>query len=129
MDEGTTRADLARAAVQALAFTIRRSIELLVPGDRARAGSGAASEVVLLTGGGAREAVVQQLLADVLGRDVQRVEVRSSSATGAALLAARGTGGRLAPLRRRGPVVVPAPTPTLAADYERWLARVPVADA
>jgi xylulokinase len=129
MDEGTTRADLARAAVQALAFTIRRSIELLLPVARARAGGHATSEVVLLTGGGAREAVVQQLVADVLGRGVQRVEVRSSSATGAALLAARGTGGQLAPLRRRGPVVVPVPTPTLAADYERWLARVPVADA
>lgn len=129
MDQGTTRADLARAAVHALAFTVRRSIELFPDFDRTLVGNDASSDVVLLTGGGAREPAVQQLLADVLGRGVQRVEVRSSSATGAAVLAARGTGGHLAPLRRHGAVVMPASASALAAGYERWLLRAPVADA
>jgi xylulokinase len=128
MDQATTRADLARAAVHALAFTIRRASELLPAADPTL-GGGPPSDVVRLTGGGAREPAVQQLLADALGRAVQQVEVRSSSAVGAAVLAARGTAGQLAISRQRGPIVVPGPAPGLAAAYERWLARASVADA
>jgi xylulokinase len=67
---------------------------------------------------------MQQLLADVLGRPVQRVEVRSSSATGAAVLAARGVGTTLDPVRRRGPVVSPRPAPALDGAYDRWLGNI-----
>ncbi len=122
LDQATTRDDLARAALEALAFTVRRAVELL-PAAPASAGS------VCLTGGGGREPALQQLLADVLGREVQRVEVRSSSATGAAVLAARGTGGALAPQRRQGPVVTPRRAVALDEAYHRWLSRAPVADA
>ena len=89
LDQATTRDDLARAALEALVFTVRRAVELLPAAPASAAGP------VCLTGGGGREPALQQLLADVLGREVQRVEVRSSSATGAAVLAARGTGGVL----------------------------------
>jgi xylulokinase len=123
LDQATTRDDLARAALEALVFTVRRAVELLPDAPASTRGS------VCLTGGGGREPALQQLLADVLGREVQRVEVRSSSATGAAVLAARGTGAALAPDRRLGPVVTPRRAVALEEAYERWLSRVPVADA
>jgi xylulokinase len=123
LDQATTREDLARAALEALVFTVRRAVELLPAAPASAAGP------VCLTGGGGREPALQQLLADVLGREVQRVEVRSSSATGAAVLAARGTGGVLVPNRRQGPVVTPRRAVALEEAYERWLSRVPVADA
>jgi xylulokinase len=122
LDQATTRDDLARAALEALVFTVRRAVELLPDAPASTGGS------VCLTGGGGREPALQQLLADVLGREVQRVEVRSSSATGAAVLAARGTGAALAPDRRLGPVVTPRRAVALEEAYERWLSRVPVAD-
>ena len=123
LDQATTRDDLARAALEALVFTVRRAVELLPDAPASAGGS------VCLTGGGGREPALQQLLADVLGREVQRVEVRSSSATGAAVLAARGTGGALAPDRRLGPVVAPRRAVALEEAYERWLSRVRGADA
>jgi xylulokinase len=47
---------------------------------------------VLLTGGGGRSAVVQEVLAAELGRPVRHLPLRSASAAGAALLAAEGAG-------------------------------------
>jgi xylulokinase len=79
----STRADLARAAVEGVVSAVGAAARLL-PGE----GSGP----VVLTGGGARPALVRQLLADVLGRPVRYLAVRSASAVGAALLAARGAG-------------------------------------
>lgn len=122
LDPRATREDLARAALEAMAFTVRRALELLPDAP-------APDEVVRLTGGGSREPCVQQLLADVLGRAVQRVEVRSASATGAAMLAARGVGLEMAPSRSYGPVLDPAATDQLEAAYRLWSSRVPVADA
>ena len=95
---GTTRADLGRAALEGVATALAAAADLLGP---------AGEDPVVLTGGGARTPAVQQLLADALGRPVQHVQVRSASATGAALLAARGVGLDLVPQRRLGPVVDP----------------------
>ncbi len=66
-------------------------------------------EPVVLTGGGARTALVQQLLADVLARPVRHVRVRSASAVGAALLAGRGIGVHVVPRWEAGPLVEPRP--------------------
>ncbi len=121
LDQATTRDDLARAALEALAFSVRRAVELLPAGAASAAGP------VCLTGGGGREPALQQLLADVLGREVQHVAMRSASATGAAVLAARGTGTPLSPHRRQGPVVTPRRAVALEESYQRWLRRVPVA--
>ncbi|WP_222194024.1 FGGY family carbohydrate kinase [Modestobacter italicus] len=110
LSDGTTRADLARAALEGVACAIAAGLDLLdPPGD----------ELVVLTGGGARDAGVQQLLADVLGRAVQHVQVRSASAAGAAVLAARGVGEQLAPRRATGPVVEPR-GPEMRQVRERW---------
>ena len=75
----TTRADLARAAVEGLVAAIGAAAELLGgPGDGD----------VVLTGGGGRSPLVRDLLGEVLGRPVAWRPLRSASAIGAALLAA-----------------------------------------
>ena len=56
----TTAADLARAALEGVAFSIRQGLERL----------DAAPQSISLIGGGGREAVWCQILADVLGREI-----------------------------------------------------------
>jgi xylulokinase len=98
----TTRADLARSAVEGVAAAVGAAFALLaVPADGA---------AVVLTGGGARSPLVQQLLADVLRRPVRHVRVRSASAVGAAMLAGRGIGVDVVPRWEGGPLVEPRPT-------------------
>jgi xylulokinase len=97
---GTTRAHLARAAVEGVVRGVGAATALLEPPD-----DGAP---VVVTGGGARTALVQQLLADELGRTVRVLHLRSASAVGAALLAARGAGADILPARVAGPVVEPS---------------------
>ncbi|MCZ2838713.1 FGGY family carbohydrate kinase [Modestobacter sp. VKM Ac-2985] len=109
----TTRADLARAALEGVACAVAAALDLLGP---------EAGGPVVLTGGGGRDAGVQQLLADVLDRPVQHVQVRSASAAGAAVLAARGVGLALEPGRAAGPVVEPRQAAAFAAVRERWAA-------
>jgi xylulokinase len=109
---GTTRVDLARAAVEGLGFAVAAACALLDQGP--------GEAPVVLTGGGARAGVVQQVLADVLGRPVRYLRLRSASAVGAALLAARATGRDVVPQRECGPVVDPRPAPELLAAAERW---------
>ncbi|WP_138760585.1 FGGY family carbohydrate kinase [Modestobacter altitudinis] len=111
----TTRADLARAAVEGVACAIAAALDLLGPD---------AGGLVVLTGGGARDPAVQQVLADALDRPVQHVQVRSASATGAAVLAARGVGLDLVPQRAQGPVVEPRRPGGAAELRERWSAAV-----
>ena len=78
---------------------------------------------VVLTGGGGRSGVVQQLLADALRRPVRHLRVRSASATGAAMLAARGVGLDVTPQREHGPVVEPRRVPALDDAARRWAGR------
>jgi xylulokinase len=108
----TTRAELARAAVEGVLLAVGSAAAFL-PGT-------ADDERVLLTGGGARSALVRQLLADVLGRPVVVPSTRSASAVGAALLAARGAGFDVGPRRDAGAVVAPRPGSPMAAAAERW---------
>ncbi|MFD2090492.1 FGGY family carbohydrate kinase [Blastococcus deserti] len=97
---GATRADLARSAVEGVASAVAGAAALL--------GGLSGSEPVVLSGGGARAAVVQQALADALGSPVRHLRMRSASAIGAAVLAGRGVGLAVEPQRETGPVVVPA---------------------
>jgi xylulokinase len=101
LSAGSTRADLARAAVEGVAAATGAAAALL-PGQDDGA-------PVVLTGGGTRSAVVQQALADALRRPVRHLPVRSASAVGAAILAGRGSGLDVTPVRQPGPVVDPAP--------------------
>jgi len=111
----TTRADLARAAMEGVACAVAAAADLLGLAE---------GDLVVLTGGGARDPGVQQLLADTLDRPVQHVQVRSASATGAAVLAARGVGLELVPQRASEPVMEPQRAADLAAVRERWSAAV-----
>ncbi|MCF6743313.1 carbohydrate kinase [Blastococcus sp. KM273128] len=99
---GTTRAQLARAAVEGVVRAIGAAAALLEPPD-----DGAP---VVVTGGGARDPLVQRLLADELRRPLRVLHLRSASAVGAALLAARGAGADVVPARGAGPVVEPSRT-------------------
>ncbi|CAA9220855.1 MAG: Putative xylulose kinase [uncultured Blastococcus sp.] len=110
---GTTRAHLARAALEGVAFAVRAAFDLVdVPDD----------DPVLLTGGAARSGVVVQLLADVLGRAVRPLGLRSASAVGAAVLAGRGVDVAVAPRREDGALLEPRPDDGLAAARHRWSA-------
>ena len=107
------RAELARAAFEGLAFTIRRGVDVL----------GAPAGPVLLCGGGSREPWLRQLIADVVGLPMRHVQLRSPSAVGAAVLAARGVGGRLT-VPATVTDLVPAPDDALESAYERWLRAI-----
>jgi xylulokinase len=111
----TSRADLARAAIEGVVFAMRKAFDLLdVPADGAP---------VVLTGGGMRSAAVQQVVADVLARPVRHLRLRSASAIGAALLAGRGVGLDVIPRRDAGPLVEPRPAPELEEAAARWSRR------
>ncbi|HET6392329.1 MAG TPA: FGGY family carbohydrate kinase [Blastococcus sp.] len=111
LSAGTTRADLARAAVEGVVFAIRAAFELLDMRDQ---------EPVLLTGGAMRAGLVAQLLAEALGRPVRPLGLRSASAVGAALLAGRGVGLDVDPERHAGPLLEPCTDPALEAAFDRW---------
>lgn len=110
----TTRADLLAAALEGVAFTIRRSLEAMPSSD----------EVVDLVGGGTRSPVFNQLLADVLHRPLRRLEQRDATVLGAARLgwltagdsdtwvSSTGTGETL---------VAPRPSASLDERYARFL--------
>jgi len=112
LSAGVTRLDLARAAVEGVVFAVAAAIALLDVRD----------EPVLLTGGGARPAVVPQLLADVLGRPVRPLLLRSASAVGAALLAGRGVGVVVEPRLPATVEVRPRSVSALRESRDRWAA-------
>jgi xylulokinase len=109
---GTTRADLARAAVEGVVFAIGAAFRLLDVPD--------GDETVVLTGGGARPPVVRQLLADVLRRPVRHLPLRSASAIGAAVLAGRGVGVDVVPAGPSGQVADPQGDADLRDAADRW---------
>jgi xylulokinase len=112
LTRSTGRAELARAAFEGVAFAIRRGVELL----------GGARGPVLLSGGGAREPWVRQLIADVIGAPTRYVDLRSASALGAAVLAARGVGYDL-PVKAAVVDVLPSHDAELDEAYQRWSAQ------
>ena len=118
IDNRTTQADLVRAAVEAMVFSVRRGVQLLrVKPERVR-----------LTGGGGRSPLVRQMLADLLRAEIAVVPRRSASAVGAALLAARGAGFPMVIGEEAAALVRPAAAAPLEQAFERWLARLPSAD-
>jgi xylulokinase len=119
MTAATSREDLVRAAVEAMVFTVCRAVDLLDAGGRP----------VRLTGGGGRSDLVAHLLADALEVPVRRVTVPGASATGAAILAARGVGVALPSTAEYGPRLDPRPAGALQDSYRRWLDRLQAGSA
>jgi glycerol kinase len=86
LTRGTTRAHLARATLEAIAFEVRDVVDVMV--------SEAGIELPELSadGGAAANDLLCQLQADQLGAPVRRPEVTETTGLGAAFLAGLGTG-------------------------------------
>lgn len=80
-----TKAHLVRAVLEGVAFGLRDSLELLK-------GLGQSVMQVRASGGGARSALWQQILADVFGVELVTINATEGAAYGAALLAGVGAG-------------------------------------
>jgi xylulokinase len=100
----TTRADLVQAVLEGVAFAVRDNLDALTA-------SGTAIAAVDLVGGGSRSALWAQIIADVLGLPVHRVE---AGEVGAALGAARL--GRLAATGEEAASACPHPRRLATCD-------------
>ncbi|MDY7104857.1 MAG: FGGY family carbohydrate kinase [Actinomycetota bacterium] len=111
--------ELARAAIEGVVFAVAHVVAANVPPGPLRLG-----------GGLGREPLVHTLLATITGRAVQRVELRSASAVGAALLGARAVGDRVTPRAALDDVspLDGAPAAVVQAAYERWTDRLAAAE-
>ena len=115
-----TRAHVTRAVLEGVAFALRDSMEILRE-------LGLPLGEMLLTGGGARHALLRQLQADVFGLPVVTVNREEGSAYGAALLAMVGAGAypdldaaARATITRQAPE---PPQPEARDRYEQLFAR------
>ena len=111
---GTTRAHLARATLEAIAFEVRDVVELLPDVTTLRVDGGAASNDLLL-----------QMQADTLSMPVERPEVLETTGLGAAFLAGIGTGvwsstEELAQTWRLGTRFEPQERSADTTTYARW---------
>ncbi len=86
LSRGTTRAHLARATLDAIAFQVRDVVDAMT------AEAGLAVPVLQVDGGASANDLLCQLQADQLGVPVQRPKVLETTALGAAFLAGLGTG-------------------------------------
>ncbi|ALX65766.1 xylulokinase [Microbacterium sp. XT11] len=86
LELGTAQADLVRACLEGIAFSLERSLRLM----RELSGS---TEELLITGGGSRSAVWNAIYADVLGGPLVRTDVEQQASTlGAAAVVFVGLG-------------------------------------
>ena len=111
---GTTRAHLARATLEAIAFEVRDVVELLPDVRTLRVDGGAAANDLLL-----------QLQADTLAMPVERPAVLETTGLGAAFLAGIGTGvwsstDELASTWRVDATFEPGAPAEGATSYEQW---------
>jgi glycerol kinase len=115
---GTTRAHLARATLEAIAFEVRDVVELLPDVRTLRVDGGAAANDLLL-----------QIQADTLSMPVERPAVLETTGVGAAFLAGLGTGvwsstDELAATWRVDAEFSPGRPSADATTYEQWRAAV-----
>jgi glycerol kinase len=121
---GTTKAHLARAALEAIAL---QNVDLLraMQGD-----AGHAITSLRVDGGAAANDLLMQIQADLLGVQIFRPEMVESTALGAAKLAARGVGlprtdrsGETARVRIFNPSLAPAAREDMVARWHTAVAR------
>jgi len=86
LTRGTTRAHLARAALEAIALQTVELVEVMV------ADAGRPIHALRVDGGAAANDLLMQLQADLLGVDIVRPQMVESTALGAARLAAQAVG-------------------------------------
>ena len=115
-------AELARAVYEGLAYEWRAYLEAI------EQATGSHASTITLIGGAAQTALWVQIKADVLGRPLHVLDLKESTALGAALLAGLAAGvfrddaAALAGLRHAARVV--APDPRHAALYDRCYREV-----
>jgi glycerol kinase len=120
----STRAHVARAALESIAFQTRAVI------DAAEAGAGVEIGALRIDGGVTANGLLVQTLADVLGRPVERALDPEATVRGAAFAAGLAAGlwpGPEALKELRGPVAVTEPSWQEArreAEYDDWLRAV-----
>ncbi|MCH8194734.1 MAG: FGGY-family carbohydrate kinase [Chloroflexi bacterium] len=118
------RGQLVRAVMENVAFAIKANVAQL------ESIVGAGAERVALGGGMARSATFRRIVADCLGREIQRPRAHEVTSLGAAMAAAVGVGAygdlRAAAkaMARLAPPVKPDPVMQLEYEehYQRWLA-------
>ena len=115
-----TRAHMARAVLEGVAFGMRDSLEII-------RGMGVPIEQVRASGGGARSAVWRQIQADVNKAPLVTINVDEGPAYGAALLATVATGlyGSVEEACEATIRVVDTcePDPARSAQYDHWFAE------
>jgi glycerol kinase len=123
IERGTTRAHLARATLESIAYQTRDLIETM-------RGAGQAIQVLRVDGGGTANGFLMQFQADVAGIPVEVARIRETTALGAAFLAGLATGvwRSVDDLRRRRQVAARY-EPRMSADereslYAGWLRAV-----
>lgn len=84
--QGTSKNHLVRAALEAMAYQVRDSFDVM------KQLSGSEIESLRVGGGGAKNDFLLQFLADILGISVERPAITESSGLGAAFLAGLTTG-------------------------------------
>ena len=109
IERGTTRAHLARATLESIAYQTRDLVE-------AMRGAGQTIEVLRVDGGGTANGFLMQFQADIAGIPVEVARVQETTALGAAFLAGLATGvwKTSDDLRRRR---------TVAARYEPRISK------
>ena len=123
IERGTTRAHLARATLESIAYQTRDLVE-------AMGGAGQTIEVLRVDGGGTANGFLMQFQADIAGIPVEVARVQETTALGAAFLAGLATRVWKTPddLRRRRAVAARY-EPRMSADerdalYAGWLRAV-----
>lgn len=107
---------LYRSVLEGLVLTMRTHVEAM------EAALGRSSPRLVVAGGGARSELMRRVVADVLGRPVERAGVADAAGLGAAICAAVGHGlhpdveTAVAAMVRPGPVTDPEPAGVAAYD-------------
>jgi glycerol kinase len=123
IERGTTKADIARATLESIAFQTRDLVDAMTA-------AGQPIAVLRTDGGGTANAFLMQFQADVLGIPVEVARTQETTALGAAFLAglASGVWGSIDDLGRRRAVAARY-EPRMSADeretrYAGWLRAV-----
>ena len=125
LTRGTTRAHVARAALEAIAYQTRDVLDLMV------LESGLPIDALRVDGGAAANDFLCQSQSDILGEDVLRPSVTETTGLGAAYLAGVGAGlwrtedlaGRWKLERRFTPALAPGAREAAYADWRRAVDR------
>jgi glycerol kinase len=115
IERGTTRAHIARATLESIAYQTRDLVE-------AMRGAGQPIDVLRVDGGGTANGFLMQFQADIAGVPVEVAAVQETTALGAAFLAGLGTGMWTTPDQlRRQRVVAQRYEPRMSSDERESL--------